>query len=141
MTKHLTTLLLVLMAFTACNNRPTEKDIEAMVDQVWSFSLAHPDGFTLDIRTMTEPTEGIAVSYAETQGSHSREQLPKVIRHALDHDGYVGGWLDTTDSLYYYDSTRLFPEDSPEAALQFGRDNGQTAVFILSTGTEITCNR
>ena len=141
MTKHLTTLLLVLMAFTACNNRPTEKDIEAMADQVWSFSLAHPDGFTLDIRTMTEPTEGIAVSYAETQGSHSREQLPKVIRHALDHDGYVGGWLDTTDSLYYYDSTRLFPEDSPEAALQFSRDNGQTAVFILSTGTEITCNR
>ncbi|MBP5290455.1 MAG: hypothetical protein J6Y76_03465 [Paludibacteraceae bacterium] len=141
MTKHLTTLLLVLMAFTACNNRPTEKDIEAMADQVWFFSLAHPDGFTLDIRTMTEPTEGIAVSYAETQGSHSREQLPKVIRHALDHDGYVGGWLDTTDSLYYYDSTRLFPEDSPEAALQFSRDNGQTAVFILSTGTEITCNR
>ena len=91
--------------------------------------MSHPDGFTLDIRTMTEPTEGIAVSYAETQGSHSREQLPKVIVHALSHDAYVGGWLDTEDSLYYFDSSRLFPEDSLEAAIRFGRENVKNAAI------------
>jgi len=108
-----------------------------IADQVWAFSLSHPDGYTLDIRTMTEPTEGIAVSYAETQDSHSREQLPKVVEHALSHDGYIGGWLSTSDSLYYFDSTRLFPEDSLDAAIQFGKDNGQYAIYILSSGTEI----
>ena len=58
-------------------------NITRIADQVWAFSQSHPDGFTLDIRTMSEPAEGIAVSYAATQGSHSREQLDKVVRHAL----------------------------------------------------------
>ena len=129
-----------LLAFTSCTKHLSEKDIQTMADQVWTFSQSHPDGFTLDICTMTEPTEGIAVSYAETQGSHSRDQLPKVIAHALAHDGYVGGWLSTDEDLYYFDSTRLFPEDSLDAALQFGRDNGQYAVYILSTGEEVICN-
>ena len=39
---------------------------------------------------MTEPTEGIAVSYAATQDSHSRDQLDYVVKHALKHDGYPG---------------------------------------------------
>ena len=129
----------MMLVVPACKNNdsPSVKQIEAITDQVWMFSQSHPEGFTLDIRTMTEPTEGIAVSYAETQGSHSREQLPKVVTHALSHDGYIGGWLSSEDSLYYFDSTRLFPEDSLDAAMQFGKDNGQYAVYILSPGTEI----
>ena len=132
-------LILVAGMQTACkkNNPSEQNDINMLVDKVWTFSLSHPDGFTLDIRTMTEPTEGIAVSYAATQGSHSREQLPEVITHALEHDGYVGGWYSTSEDLYYFDSTRLFPEDSLSAARAFGKDNGQYSVFILSTGTEV----
>lgn len=60
---------------------------------------------------MTMPTTGIAVSYAATQNSHSRESLTFVVEHALNHDGYVGGWLDS--------------------------ENGQKAVYIISTGEEI----
>ena len=86
---------------------------------------------------MTEPTEGIAVSYAETQNSHSRDQLDKVVRHALSHDGYVGGWLNTENGLYYFDSTKLFPESSLKDALLFGKENGQHSVFILSTYSDI----
>lgn len=128
----------IMLAASACNNKnnvPSANEIEAIADKVWTFSLSHPDGYTLDIRTMTEPTEGIAVSYAATQNSHSREQLPKVVEHALSHDGYIGGWLNSDDGLYYFDSTRLFPEDSLEAAKQFGKDNGQYAIYILSSGT------
>jgi len=86
---------------------------------------------------MTCPTEGIAVSYAVTQDSHSREQLEYVVSHALKHDGYVGGWYNSDDGLYYFDSTRLFPEDSLAAAIQFGKENGQHSVFILSSSTDI----
>ena len=89
---------------------------------------------------MTEPTEGIAVSYAATQDSHSRNQLDFVVEHALQHDGYVGGWLNTENGLYYFDSTKLFPEDQLEDALQFGKENGQTSVYILSTGTDVYIN-
>ena len=108
-----------------------------VVERVWRYSATHPDGFTLNVSTMDEPTEGICVGYAATQDCHSREGLDYVVSHALEHDGYVGGWLDQTDSLYYFDSVRIFPESEREEALKFARDNGQIAVFVLSSGEEI----
>ena len=86
---------------------------------------------------MTEPKEGIVVSYAATQNSHSRDQLDKVVSHALRHEGYVGGWYNSEDGLYYFDSTTLFPENDLKGAIQFGKENGQHSVFILSTYTDI----
>ena len=128
---------LVLAACSKSDSSSGQDNVAAISDKVWAFSQAHPDGFTLDIRTMTEPTEGIAVSYAETQNSHSRNQLGKVVRHALSHDGFVGGWLNTADGLYYFDSTKLFPENKLGDAIRFGKENGQHSVFILSTFTDI----
>ncbi len=128
-------------SFASCHsnedNATEQSNITKIADQVWSFSQSHPDGFTIDIRTMTEPTEGIAVSYAATQNSHSRDQLDKVVSHALQHEGYVGGWYNSEEGLYYFDSTKLFPEKDLKGALQFGKENGQYSVFILSTYTEI----
>ena len=86
---------------------------------------------------MEAPTEGISVAYAATQDCHSKEGLEYVVSHSLEHDGYVGGWLDTADSLYYFDSVRIFPESQRDSALSFARRNGQIAVYILSTGEEI----
>ena len=130
-----------------------QSEITAIADKVWAFSQTHPDGFTINIRTMTEPTEGIAVSYAATQNSYScvplvaselsssvRDQLDKVVCHALQHEGYVGGWYNGEDGLYYFDSTKLFPENDLKGAIQFGKENGQYSVFILSTYTEIPIN-
>ena len=129
------------VSFASCSsnedNATEQRNIFDIADKVWAYSQTHPDGFTLDIRTMTEPTEGIAVSYAATQNSHSRNQLYKVVSHALQHDGYVGGWLNSEDGLYYFDSTKLFPEDDLKSAIQFGKENGQYSVFILSTYTDI----
>ena len=86
------------VSFASCSsnkdNATEQSNISVIADKVWAFSQTHPDGFTIDIRTMTEPTEGIAVSYAATQNSHSRDQLDMVVSHALQHDGYVGGWLN-----------------------------------------------
>ena len=128
------------MTLQACANDDSpvkNEDVTEIADKVWAFSQSHPDGFTLDIHTMTCPTEGIAVSYAATQDSHSRDQLESVVSHALQHDGYVGGWYNSDNGLYYFDSTRLFPEDALAAAIQFGKENGQHSVFILSTSTDI----
>ena len=135
------TLICGASVFTACSsnddNPAGQTDVSAISDKVWAYSQTHPDGFTLDIRTMTEPTEGIAVSYAATQNSHSRDQLDMVVSHALQHEGYVGGWLNGKNGLYYFDSTKLFPEDDLKGALQFGKENGQYSVFILSTYTDV----
>ena len=129
------------VCFASCSsnedNATEQSNISVIAEKVWAFSQTHPDGFTIDIRTMTEPTEGIAVSYAATQNSHSRDQLDKVVSHALRHEGYVGGWYNSEDGLYYFDSTTLFPENDLKGAIQFGKENGQHSVFILSTYTDI----
>ena len=131
-------------SFASCasneDNATEQSNITTIADKVWAFSQSHPDGFTIDIRTMTVPTEGIAVSYAATQNSHSRDQLDKVVSHALQHDGYVCGWLNSDDGLYYFDSTKLFPENDLKGAVQFGKENGQYSVFVLSTYTDIPTN-
>ena len=85
--------------FASCSsnegNSTEQSNITNIADKVWAYSQTHPDGFTINISTMTKPAEGIAVGYAATQNSHSREQLEKVVSHALQHDGYVGGWYYT----------------------------------------------
>lgn len=108
-----------------------------LADRVWSYRETHPEGFTLEINTWKEPREGISVAYEFTQNHHDRADLRRVVRHARSHSGYVGGWRNAEDSLYYFDSVRLFPEDSLEAAISFGKANHQDAVYRLSTGQEI----
>ena len=125
-------LILIVQLVFLCSCGTT-----SLVDKVWVFSQSHPEGFTLDVRTMTEPSEGIAVSYATTQNSHSRNQLGKVVRNALQQDGYVGGWYNSENGLYYFDSTKLFPENALKDAIQFGKENGQHSVFMLSSSTDI----
>ena len=134
-------LVVCALLLTSCHTKSQlvsgNRTVDAIADQVWTYSQIHPDGFTLNLSTMTEPDKGIAVSYAATQGCHSREKLNYVIEHSITHSGYVGGWLDVADSLYYFDSTRIFPEDSLEAAKKFGIENGQIAIFLISEGKEI----
>ena len=90
-------------SFASCSsnedNATEQRNISGIVDKVWAFSQTHPDGFTIDIRTMTEPTEGIAVSYAATLNSHSRDHLELVVCHALQLFVYVGGCYNSVDGL------------------------------------------
>lgn len=142
--KH-TFLWLMLLALVACGpGRHTTSPIwtttvstTTLADSVWVFSQTYPDGFTLSINTWEQPKEGITVAYSATQDRHDRADLDFVVSHARAHDGYIGGWLDTATGRFYYDSVRLFPEDALEEAVKFGRENGQIAIFILSSSTEI----
>ena len=128
-------LLVVLLAFSCGTLRLTPTS--ELVDKVWEFSQSHPAGFTLELSTWTEPTEGISVAYELEESCVDRSGLEFVISHAQAHEGYVGGWLNSADSLYYFDSVRIFPVDSLEAAIRFGQANGQIAIYNLTTGEEI----
>ena len=108
-----------------------------VADNIWTFSQTHPDGFTMNISTWKEPAEGIAVAYSVTQDMHDRDGLEFVVSHAQSHGGFVGGWLDTESGKYYYDSVRVFPEDSMDEAKKFGKENGQMAVYVISSGKEV----
>lgn len=134
-----TVLMVSTLLLSSCysDSKLVGGSVKAVADSVWTYSVRHPDGFTMNLALMTEPSEGVVVAYAATQGCHSRKQLGRVVRHAMRHDGYVGGWLDASDSLYYFDSSRLFPEDSLAAAIRFGVQNGQIAIFVLSEGREV----
>lgn len=134
-------MLVSAPVFTGCSNddNATEQtEVTTIADKVWAYAQDHPVGFTLNIRTMTAPTEGIAVAYADTQDSFDRGMLDFVVKHSLEHDGYVGGWYNSDDGRFYFDSTRIFPENQLEEAIKFGKENGQYAIFILSTGTEVS---
>lgn len=133
----------LLIAFVACGTihhstrqaQPTA--VITLADSLWTFSQTHPEGFTLNITTWEEPKEGISVAYSATQDCHDRAQLDFVINHAQSNGGYVGGWFDTVNGRYYFDSVRIFPEDSLTQAIIFGKENAQIAIFILSSGREI----
>ncbi len=138
-------LWLCLLALVACGparHASTQAPAEDVVcltlaDSLWVYSQTHPDGFTINICTWEEPIEGVAVAYSATQNRHNREDLDFVVSHAKTNGNHVGGWFDTDSGSYYFDSVRIFPEDSLEYAIKFGRDNGQIAVFILSKGQEV----
>lgn len=135
---YITLALLCLLAISCGTSRQSSTGIsESTADKVWAISQSRPDGFTLNINTWEEPAEGISVAYEHTQNHHDRADLDKVILHSQSHEGYVGGWFNSEDGLYYFDSVRLFPEDSLSAAINFGKANHQDAVYRLSTGQEI----
>ena len=132
--------LWLLLALAACGPTrhttrpapPTEVTSFTLAESLWTFSLTHPEGFTLNINNWEEPKEGIAVAYSATQNRHDRADLDFVVSHAQSHEGYVGGWLDTVSGRYYFDSVRLFSEDSLVQAIKFGRKNAQSYNNILT---------
>ncbi len=138
--KKLVLILAVLLAFPFTGQAQKQFSDKELVNILWAMGEMHPDGFTIDINTLKQPTKGIAVSYAATQNSFEKKDILNVIKHAKAHNGYVGGWYNPENGKYYFDSTRLFPEDSLTAAMAFARENGQNTVYDLAKGIEIWSN-
>ena len=132
-------LLLALSATAFSQTKPRVSDKE-LVSVIWAMGQMFPDGFTLSLDSLRQPSKGLAVSYAATQNSFDKKSLPAVIKHAHAHDNIVGGWYDPDEDKYYFDSSRIFPEDSLEAALAFARENGQHTVYDLGKGINVKSN-
>ena len=115
----------------------SDKDLATAV---WVIGQTMPEGFTLDLSTMTYPKDGLYVSYKETQNSFDRKSLPAVIKHAHAHENIVGGWRDPDTGLYYFDSNRKFAEDQLAAAVEFARENGQHTVYDAKLDINVKSN-
>jgi len=135
-------LLIFLAALTFAvpafsQQQVSDKDLATAV---WVIGQTMPEGFTLDLSTMTYPKDGLYVSYKETQNSFDRKSLPAVIKHAHAHENIVGGWRDPDTGLYYFDSNRKFAEDQLAAAVEFARENGQHTVYDAKLDINVKSN-
>lgn len=91
------------------------------------------DGFTYDLRSLAPVTSGIIVAYAETQDAFGLKGFVKAFIHSRYNDNILGGWYHK--DRFYFDSCRVF-EDLTEA-IEFGKLNGQIAIFDLDNLREI----
>lgn len=112
--------------------------MKKLIDRVWAYSLNNPQGFTIDLETFETVKKGIVVAYLETQNSHNKESLKKVIDHAFKNNKKIGGWLD--NDLYYFDSVKIFETKDLEKAIQFAKTQKQIAIFNLTTFETIEIN-
>jgi fructokinase len=130
-------LVFVFSAFVLAGCHKEKDTTGELVNYVWDYAAQHPDGFTLDIQTKEPVTSGISVAYFETQNSFGKESLVKVVEHALNHEKVVGGWFNGEDSLYYFDSDRIFAEGAYDEAIAFAKENLQLSIYDLTNDSLI----
>jgi hypothetical protein len=130
-------LFLILSASLVSGCKKQETNNDGIVNYVWEYATRHPDGFTLDIEKKAPVTSGIAVAYLETQNSFGKESLDKVVEHSLKHESIVGGWFNGEDSLYYFDSDRIFAEGAYDEAIAFAKENLQLSIYDLTNDSLI----
>ncbi len=107
------------------------------IDRVWEYSLNNPEGFTLNIDTFKEVKFGIVVAYEATQNHFGKESLTRVIEHAKSHNNIIGGWLNTENNQYYFDSVKVFKNSELKQAVEFAKKHKQLAIFDLTNLREI----
>ena len=129
----------LMLALPGFSQQQTVSDKD-LATSIWVMGQTYPEGFTFDLSTLSHPKEGLMVSYKATQNHFDRKSIPAVIKHARAHDNIVGGWRDPETGLYYFDSTRQFPEDSLAAALAFARENRQHSVYDAKLGINVKSN-
>lgn len=101
-------------------------------------AAANPAGFTYNVEKNQMQNTGYAVALAQTQNSFGADGLAAVLSLVMSDScraTCVGGWLDESTGLYYYDATVILHDRAAAEAL--GRANGQIAIFHLDTCEEI----
>lgn len=108
-----------------------------MKAKIIAIAKENPFGFTFSLETEKMIKKGIAVAYLETQNSHTEIEIEKCINHALENDKTIGGWLNTENNKYYFDSIKIFKNSEKQQAISFAKQNQQIAVFDLTNLEEI----
>lgn len=109
-----------------------------LITTLTAIAAANPYGFTFNVEQNQMQASGYAVALQCTQDSHGIDGLESVINIVMNGTSgatCVGGWLDQNTGLYYYDATVII--DDREAAMAFGRMQGQIAIFDLNNMKEI----
>ena len=131
MKKLLLALALLCAASTIqAQERLTDKEL---VNVIYAMGQMFPDGFTLDLNTMRQPTEGLMVSYKETQNSFDRKSLPAVIKHAHAHERLQAQLRDGTLVRTYLAICEGIPEPAEGAVdLPIAREPGSVLRRMVS---------
>ena len=111
-------LAVALLALSLSVNGQNKLSDKELYNVIWAMGQMYPEGFTIDINTLKQPTEGIMVSYAATQNSFDKKSIAAVVKHARAHDGLVGGWYNPENGKYYFDATRCFPGHQRQVQLR-----------------------
>lgn len=100
-----------------------------MIDQLLTLARAEPGGFTVRLPALERVKSGKVAAYKATQNCFGREGLKKAVYHAMQHEKVLGGWFNSENGKYYFDSCRVF--ESLDDAIRFGRENEQISVYDL----------
>jgi fructokinase len=112
-----------------------ESSMTHLVEAIFEIAQKSPDGFTVEVPSLKPVISGYIAACQNTQNCFGRKGLEKVLKHALENGNVVGGWKNTGNGKYYFDSSKVF--NDKEAAIAFGKANGQLAIIDLSSITEI----
>lgn len=123
-------------------NATTTADTRALADYV----LAHPQGFTVDPATLTEPSTGYVVSLPDHDRTldlftapDSRDMVAVALDYVLsDHvygrpGIYLGGWPHA--GAFHLEPAVILRRRAD--AITLGRALGQCSIWDLSAGAEI----
>lgn len=106
-----------------------------MLNTILTIAKANPYGFTYSLKTNSFVKYGFVVAFEETQNCFGLEGLQRVLEHASKHEMIIGGWLNSENKEYYFDSCKVFK--NRKAAIEFGIENKQIAIFDLTNLEEI----
>lgn len=123
-----------MLSLTYQNNLPgrvnqhKKQTPNKMLFEILEIAINNPQGFTLSLPSLEPITDGIIVSYIETQDSFGIEGLKRAVEHAMAHDQVIGGWQ--FEGKFYFDSNKVFT--NLDEAMEFGRSQKQIAIFDLT---------
>jgi fructokinase len=106
-----------------------------MQEKIKAVAKSNPQGFTINIGSGEHVLDGYAVAYEITQDCFDDAGLEKCIEHAKNNGGIVGGWYNSENQRYYYDSIMII--DDVNDAMNQAREEKQIAIFNLSSKEEI----
>ena len=111
-----------------------DSDQYVLCDKFMDITRLNPEGFTCDLKG-NEIKDGYAVGIAETSDCVGKSGLMKVLRSSYKRFMQVGGWLDKSTGVFYYDSIRIY--DNPKQAIDFAIANNQKVIYDLYNKKEI----
>lgn len=106
-------------------------DFKNLVKALEKLSQENPKGFTVTIPDLKPVTSGWAIGHKETQNSHGRKGLKRVIEHSMQTTKIVGGWKGYNQK-YYFDTVII--EHDARTAMDMKYDHGQHAIYHIESG-------
>jgi len=85
-------------------------------------------GFTLYLPSLEFANSGWVIANDLTQSFHGDEGLDKALKFAMRYNRLLGGWLEESNGLFYYDAVILEPDK--KKALELMKMHNREAFLI-----------